>query len=159
MSPLGIFHTAVSVSAIGFGLFALVRDGRIDPRRGVGKLYLGAMLVASATALGIFASGAFSVGHALTVLTLALLAVGVLAGVGTWLGRAAKYVQTASLSASFFLLLVFAATETLTRLPVGQPIASSPESPVLLAVQLGLLAAFVTGLGYQLLRLRPRAAA
>jgi hypothetical protein len=45
-------------------------------------------------------------------------------------------------------------TETLTRLPAGHPIAAGPDAPVLMAVNLGLLAAFLVGLAYQIRQLR-----
>ena len=62
--------------------------------------------------------------------------------------------QTASLTASYLLLMVFTTTETLTRVPAGRPFASGPTDPALLPVRLALLAAFAAGLSYQLLKLR-----
>jgi hypothetical protein len=152
MSPFGLFHTAVSVLPIGFGLLAFVRDGKIDPTNRVGKLYLVTMLLGSVTSWGFIPSKGFTPGQVLTLITLALLFTGTLTLRGRW--REAGYVQTICLSASYLLLMVFATTETLTRLPVDSPFASGPTDPALTPVRLGLLAAFVLGLGYQVFRLR-----
>jgi hypothetical protein len=153
ISSLGIFHTAVSVVAIGAGFASLIRDRKIDQRNPSGKIYLASMLVASLTAFGITPHG-FRIGHILTLGILGLLATGMLASKISWLGRAAPYVETAGLTTTFFLLMVFATGETLTRLPVSQPIAASFDAPVLKAVHGGLLVAFALGLGYQLFTLR-----
>ena len=154
MSAFGLFHTAVSLLAIPFGIIAFVRDGKIDPKNRVGKLYLTAMLIGSLSAFGFILSKGFTPAQVLTVATLVLLFAGTFAGRAHWLGRGGAYVETVSLSASFVLLMVFTTTETLTRLPAGRPFASSAESPELLPVRLGLLGAFILGLGYQVFKLR-----
>jgi len=154
ISLFGAFHTAVSIAPLGFGLWAFVKDGKIDLRNLAGKLYLATMLIGTLTSFGLFRTGTFTPGHALGLLTLALLITGVLAARTSWLGRAAPYVETFSLSASYLLLWVFTTTETLTRLPAGNPIASGPQSPILLAVHGSLLVAFFLGFGYQVLQLR-----
>lgn len=154
MSAFALFHTAVSLLAIPLGLVAFVRDGKIDPKNQIGKLYLAAMLIGSLSAFGFILTKGFNPAQLLTVVTLVLLFAGAFAGRMTWLGRGRAYVQTTSLSASYLLLMVFTTTETLTRLPVEHPFAASAESPELLPVRLGLLVAFVLGLGYQLFKLR-----
>ena len=154
MSTLGLFHTGVSLLALGSGTYAFWRDGEITTRNAPGKLYLGTMFIASITAFGIFSHGTFGVGHVLSIVTLAVLASGVVAGATAWFGRAAAYIETISYSSSYLLLLVFATTETLTRLPAGRPIASSPDSPVLGVVRLGLLLALMWGLSVQIPKLR-----
>jgi hypothetical protein len=152
MSPLVIFHTAVSVLPIGFGLFAFARDGKIDPRSRLGKLYVLTMLIGSVSALGFVATKGFNPAQVLTLATLGLLAAATLTVRGHW--RGPGYVQTISLTTSYLLLMVFTTTETLTRVPVGHPFATGPADPALIPVRLGLLAAFALGLGYQLLKLR-----
>lgn len=154
MSAFGLFHTIVSLLALPFGFVAFARDGQIDPKNWVGKLYLAAMLIGSLTAFGFIPSKDFTPGQVLTLTTLVLLFAGIIAGRIHWLGRGAAYVQTISLSASFLLLMVFTTTETLTRLPAGDPFAANAESPELLPVRLGLLVAFLLGVGYQVFKLR-----
>jgi hypothetical protein len=152
MSPFGIFHTAISVLPVGLGLLAFVRDGKIDPKTRVGKWYLGTMLVGTVSSWGFLPSKGFTPGQVLTLITLGLLAAGLFTLRGTW--RKAGYVQTISLSASYLMLMVFTTTETLTRVPVGEPFASGPNDPALLPVRLALLLAFAAGVGYQVFRIR-----
>jgi uncharacterized membrane protein len=154
LSPLGFFHTAISILAIPFALVALLRDGKINPTNLVGKGYLITMLIGCVTAFGIYHHGGFGPGHVLSIITLVLLLIGFLAGRGSWLGRAAPYVQTISFSLTILLLMVFTTTESLTRLPVGHPYAANQDDPALGPVRLVLLIAFVVGVGYQVFKLR-----
>jgi len=152
MSALGIFHTAVSILPIGFGLVAFARDGKIDPKNRLGQLYIATMAIGSVTALGFIATKGFGPPQVLTLLTLAILAVATLTVRGHW--RGPGYVQTVGLTASYFLLMFFATTETLTRLPAADPFASGPTDPVLAPVRLGLLAALALVVGLQVRKLR-----
>ena len=47
------------------------------------------------------------------------------------------------------MLLVFATTETLTRLPASDPLAKGPEDPLLMAVHGGLFLAYLAGVAWQ----------
>jgi hypothetical protein len=151
-TALTLAHTAVSVLPVGLGLLAFARKGRIDPRTQLGKWYVGTMLVGSVTAFAFIPRLGFTPGEVLTLVTLALLAVGTVTLRGEW--RRNGYVQTVALSTTYLLLMVFATTETLKHFPVGHPFAASAADPALLPVRLGLLAAYLVGLTYQLLRLR-----
>ena len=153
ISSFGYLHTAVSVLPLGFGAYALAQDGHIDPASRAGRAYLFTMLLGCATGFFIFAHAGFSAGHALTLMMLALLLTGAFAPRLRRLGRAAPYVQTSCFSTSFFLLMVFATTEALTRLPPAQPFAPGPAAPELIPLRLALLLAYASGLGWQLRRL------
>lgn len=154
MSPFGMFHTVVSVLPVWFGLVAFARHGSIDPKTRAGKWYLLTMLAGSVSSWGFIATNGFNAAQVLTLLTIALLAIGTLTLRGSW--REPGYVQTLALSASYLLLMVFATTETLTRVPVGLPFATGPTDPALVPVRLVLLTAFVIGVGYQVLKLRAK---
>jgi hypothetical protein len=155
MSTFGLFHTAISILAIPVGLFAFARDGKIDQRNWLGKFYFASMLIGTFTGFGFILTKGFNpAAQVLSAVTLVLLLTGIFARGAAWLGRAATYVETFSTSASYLLLMVFTTTETLTRLPVGRPFAAGPDSPELLPVRLGLLFAFVVGVGYQFSELR-----
>jgi hypothetical protein len=153
MSAFGFVHTAVSLLPVGLGLYALLSSGKIDPATRAGNAYLVTMLLGCATGFVIFAHGGFSLGHALTLMMAAILLTGAFAPRIRWLGRLAPYVQVLSFSTSFFLLMIFATTEGLTRLPPDTPWASSPVAPELMPVRLALLAAFACGLAWQFYRL------
>jgi hypothetical protein len=152
MSPFGMLHTAISVLPIGLGLVAFARHGAIDPRTRTGRWYLYTMLAGSVSSFGFILTKGFTPAQVLMLLTLALLVIGTLDLRGAW--RVPGFVQALALSASYLLLMVFATTETLTRVPVGQPFASGPDDPALIPVRLVLLATFVIGLGYQFFKLR-----
>jgi uncharacterized membrane protein len=154
MSAFVLFHTAVSVLAVPLGLFAFVRDGEINPKNRVGKLYLASMFVGSLSAFGFIPSKGFDPAQVLTIATLFVLFAGTFAQRIKWLGRAAAYVETVSLSTSYLLLMVFTTTETLTRVPTSHPSAANADSPELLPVRLALLVMFVLGLACQLFSLR-----
>jgi hypothetical protein len=152
MTAFILFHTAVSILPIGFGLLAFIRDGQIDPSNRLGKLYLATMLLGAVSSFGFIPSLGFTPGQMLTLITLALLFVGTFTLRGQW--RAPGYVQIISLSASYLMLMVFATTETLKRVPLSHPFATGPTDPSLIPVRLALLVAFVMGVGYQVLKLR-----
>ena len=153
ITPFGAFHTAISLLPIPLGLYALVRYGTIDPASTVGKMYVLTMVAGSVTGLMIFHHGGFGPGHVLSILTLVLLSLGVMARRVSALGRSAPYVETISISLTFFLLFFFLTTETLTRLPPDHPYAASQEAPELLPIRAVLLLALVVGVGYQILAL------
>jgi len=147
MSALGIFQTAVSILPIGFGLAALIRDRKIDPKNLIGKLYIGTMLLGCITALGFIPSKGFGPPQVLTFLTLALLYFGTLTVTGKRRGEG--HVQNICLSASYFLLWFFTTTETLTRIAVGRPFASGPTDPAFIPVRVILLIALMLGVALQ----------
>lgn len=83
-------------------------------------------------------------------LTPIALLLGWVAGRTSLFGRATAAVETASYSGTVFLLMIPTFTETLTRVPPGAPWVSSPEAPVLLAIDGLLLLLFVAGVRLQL---------
>lgn len=150
MSPLGIFHTALGLLALGSGFTAYALHRSISPRSKSGMLYIGATLVVSLTGFGLFAHGGFGKPHALAVLTLLTLALAWGAGYRAWFGAASRKVETVAYSFTFFLHFIPGITETFTRLPRGNPVFASPESPALLAIAGVLFLLFLAGARYQL---------
>lgn len=152
MNTFTLFHTVLSVLPIGFGLAAFARSGAIDPKNRLGRLYVGTMIAASVTGWGFVATLGFTPGQVLGLFTLGLVLLGTLTLRGRW--RAPGYTQTLAFSASYLMLMVFATTETLKRLPTGQPFATGPNDPTLLPIRLALLALFVVGATYQVFKIR-----
>ncbi|MCE3260973.1 MAG: hypothetical protein K0R43_52 [Pseudoduganella sp.] len=150
MSPLGIFHTALGLLALGSGFTAYALHRRISPRSKAGLLYIVTTAVVSLTGFGLFAHGGFGKPHALAVLTLLTLALAWGAGARAWFGAASRKVETVAYSFTFFLHFIPGITETFTRLPRGNPLFDSPESPALLAVGGVLFLLFLAGARYQL---------
>ncbi|EYF04456.1 hypothetical protein [Chondromyces apiculatus] len=151
LSTLGIVHTAISLAAIPTGIASFARHGRIAPETRVGKVYLAATLLGALTAFGVLKT---PVGLGIILMTLLALAAGISASYLPWSALARRYVETISLSVSFFFVLLPGVTETLTRLPVGAPIAPSLNAPILLAAQSSLVLALAAGLALQISRLR-----
>lgn len=156
ISTLGAFHTALSLIPVAAGIIAFVRHGRIEPASGVGKVYLGGMLAAVLTSFGLSSTGHFNAGHALGLIALFAILVGVFAPRMRFLGRSAAYLQTLAMSFSFMLLLVPGTNETLTRLPVGHPLATGIDSPIVKSALTGLFGLFLIGTAYQMFRLAAR---
>ena len=154
ISTLGAFHTVLSLIPVAAGLVAFARHGSIDPASGVGKVYWGGMLAAVVTSFGLSSTGHFNAGHALGLIALFVMLVGTLAPRIRFLGRSAVYLQTLAMSFSFMLLLVPGTNETLTRLPVGHPLASGGiDSPIVESALAGLFGLFLIGTAYQMFKL------
>jgi uncharacterized membrane protein len=154
LTILGVFHTAIALVAVVCGFIALARDKEISPHNRLGQAYLLLTLVTALTAFGIFQHGGFGPPHVVAVLTLVALAVGIVAARSHVFGRASRYVQTISYSATVLFHMIPAITETSTRLPPGAPLVPSQDAPVLLIANLALLILFLAGATLQVQWLR-----
>jgi hypothetical protein len=154
LSPLGIFHTAVSVLAVLIALYALIRYGKIDPASAVGKLYITLTAIACLTAFPIMKTGHLSAGHGLAVIVLVLLPIGVYAKSIKFFGKGADYIQTIVMSSTLFFSMIPATIETLTRLPISHPLATDPNDPVAKMGLLVLVALYIIGVLYQVIKIR-----
>ena len=155
LSTLGLVHTVVAATALVFGFGSLIRDKEIELSSRLGQAYLGLTLVAAVTALGIYRQGTFGPGHVLAVLTLVALATGTIAGATTVFGNLSRAVRIVSYTFTLLLgHLIPGFAETLSRVPVGAPFASSPDDPVLRPILGGLVALFAVIVFLQLRRAR-----
>jgi len=150
MIPLGWFHTAMGIIALGSGGFTLARFKEISLQTRSGQIYLATTLITAVTALAIFQRGEFGPGHALAVMTLLALVVGTVAATTNLFGKVSRYVQAVSYSATLLFHCIPAVTDGLLRLPVGDPVLTSIEDPILKMCYLGLLVIFLVGVGLQL---------
>ena len=150
MIPLGWFHTVMGVIALVSGVFTLARFKEITWQNRSGQIYLAATLITAGTALAIFQRGEFGPGHALAVLTLAALAVGTVAATTDLFGKISRYVRAVSYSATLLFHCIPAITDALLRLPIGDPVLTSIEDPVLKMCYLVLLVLFLIGASLQL---------
>ncbi|GLK88996.1 hypothetical protein [Pseudomonas turukhanskensis] len=154
LSFLGTIHTAISVVPVVAGAYGFVRAGRIEPHSRIGDWYLYGMLGSVFSAFGLSSTGGFNSGHALGIIALAAIFFGRHVMAVQRLGNARDYLQTASMTFSYLVLMIPGLNESLSRLPVGNPIGHGPDSPeVKLAIGIAF-GIFVLGLAYQLLRLR-----
>jgi len=154
LTPLGVFHTAISVIALVAGLIALVRDKQISPKNLLGKIYVVTTVVTCVTGFGIFQHGGFGNAHVLGIITLIVLGVAAVAGHSHLFGRASRYVETVSYSATFFFHFIPAVTETSTSLPPGSPLVANADGLALQVATGALFVAFLIGATLQVRRLR-----
>jgi uncharacterized membrane protein len=150
LTPLGIAHTAASLVAIVSGFWALARFREISPREPVGRTYLVATLLTALTALGIFRHGSFGAPHALALLTLLTLAAGTAAALRGAFGRRSRQVQAICYSATLLFHMIPGFTESLTRLPPGQPLLPDSKAPEFGPIYAVLVGLFLVGVALQL---------
>jgi uncharacterized membrane protein len=150
LTPLGIFHTAISLVAIAAGAWALARDRQILADNRLGQLYLAATAVTAATGLMMFRHDAFRIGHWFSVLTLVALAIGTVAAATRLFGRASRYVQAILYSSTMLIHMITGLAETLTRLPPAAPLITAANAYVFQYIMGALIVAFLIGLVVQL---------
>jgi len=140
LSTVGYVHTFFGLVGVVLAFYMLIRNRKIDPKSSAGMAYFVAVTVSCILvfALPRNAPGFNPVpGYILTLLTLASLFLGFFIRFSKI--RASRYIEALGLSGSLFFSMVPAINETLTRLPVGAPWASSPQDPLVLK-SLGVLA-------------------
>lgn len=150
ISPLGWFHTAMGIVALLSGGFALFKYKEITLQTRPSQIYLAATLITAGTALAIFQQGAFGPGHILAVATLAALAVGTVAATTKLFGSLSRHVRALGYSATLLFHCIPAVTDGLLRLPVGNPVITSIEDPLLRNCYAILLLLFIAGMSLQL---------
>lgn len=154
MTPFGWFHTAVAILALLSGFYTLVVYKVITPTQKTGQLYLLCTFVAAATALMIYKHGGFGPGHALAVLTLLALAAGFMVTKISLSAKIATPFQALCFSATLLFHMIPAITDGLLRLPIGDPVLTDPQDPLLKKFYLGFVVVFLVGYTLQFLWLR-----
>jgi len=150
MTTLGWFHTALGITALTSGVYTLATYKEIALRNRSGQIYLATTLITAGTALAIYQRGEFGPGHVLAVLTLMVLAEGAIAEKTNIFGKLSRYLQAVSYSATLLFHSIPAVTDGLLRLPVGNPVLTSIEDPLLRMCYLALLLAYLAGVSLQL---------
>jgi uncharacterized membrane protein len=154
LSNLGIFHTVISILAIIFGVIAIVRDGKINPKNGIGKWYIILTIATCLTSFGIMKTGHFTPAHGLSILVLVLLTIGIYARSIWKKGTRGATAEIIILSLTLFLSFIPAITETLTRLPIAQPIAENQDASIVQMSNLGLAIVFTLIIIFQIRKAR-----
>ena len=154
---LGWIHTFIGIFALLIGFYTLARYKVISSEQSVGRFYLWSTLITAVTSLGIYNQGGFGPAHVLGVLTLLALLAGFLVTKIVVLSKVAVYFQTFCYSSTFLFHMIPAITDGLRRLPVGDPVVTDPEDPMLLNFYLLFVVLFVVGYLLQVLWLRKKA--
>lgn len=154
LTSLGAIHTALALIAIITGLAMVIRSGAITTDRALSPVYIWTTVLTCLTSFGIFQRGGFNIAHVLGILTLAAIALAVMAGAKRAFGRFSPYVETVGFSTSLFFHFIPGITETFSRFPQGAPLFAGPEDPQLAKVLGGVFLVFVVGVLVQVWRLK-----
>ena len=149
LSTLGIVHTVISILALLSAFYCLAIDGKINPFTIHGKLYVTLTVITCLTAFPIMKTGHFTGAHGLGVFVLALLPIGIYATRFKSHPKTAQYLQVFAMSTTLFLSFIPAIVETLTRLPISQPLAAGPNDAIIKSGLLVLVVIYLPGLIYQ----------
>jgi asparagine N-glycosylation enzyme membrane subunit Stt3 len=146
LSTVGYVHTFFGLVGVVLAFYMLAKYRKMDPKSSAGVAYFVAVTVSCVLVFALpHSSPSFNPipGYILTLLTLTALFLGFFIRFSKI--RASRYIEALALSGSLFFSMVPAINETLTRLPVGAPFASSPQDPLVLK-SLGVLALAVLAL-------------
>jgi len=145
LSYLGIFHTVIGVIAIIAAFVSLFQSGKIDLKKWSGKIYFYFTLVASLTALGLSSVKGVNPGHILALFIVILISAAYYLSAKKPGHNRSRFFENFFLSFSFFLSLLPTVNETFTRVPVGHPLATGPQDPLIAKTLLLLLVLFIAG--------------
>lgn len=145
LSHLGIFHTVVGVVAIIAAGVSFVKKGKIDLAELSGRIYFYGTMVTSLTALGLSTIKGINPGHILALLIVILISVSYFLQVKKSANKRARFFENFFLTFSLFLSFIPTVNETLTRVPVGHPLASGPTDPLIGKVLLLIFILFIVG--------------
>ncbi len=154
MTVLGWFHTVIGAAAILTAIYSLYHHKILSAANTSGRAYLLMTLFVASSALMIYNQGGLGPGHALAVLALLALGIGVFVELKAPIGGFSTYLQTAAYTATLLFHMIPAITDFLRRLPVGDPFIESFDSPLLRGFYLAFLLVFIVGLSVQFLWLR-----
>lgn len=139
------------------GVYTLAKFKVIELQQSSGRAYLILTLIAAASALAIYKHGGFGAAHGLAVLTILAVLFGGIAEKTRLFGGVSRYLQAAAYSATFLFHMIPAITDGLMRLPVGSPVVTNIEDPLLRGFYLAFLVTYIVGLGLQIRWLRKAA--
>jgi len=154
MTSFGMLHTAIAAVAVVAGIIAIFRHGEIGTRTRSGRTYVLFTVASCITGLFIFHHGGFGPPHALAIITLIVLPIAYAAERRESRFGLSQYVAVLSYSLTLFFHLIPGLTETGTRLPVGNPVFTGPEDPLLKALVGAGFLVYLAGATVQAMRIR-----
>jgi len=125
------------------GAYALNKYKVISFSERAAKIYLLLTLITASTALAIYNQGGFRIAHVLAILTLLALMAGTIVEKTYMLGSLSKYFFTLCYTSTFLFHMIPAITDTLRRLPVGDPFATSLDDPLVVSFHVLFFVIFV----------------
>lgn len=154
ITPFGWFHTAISLVSLFGGLYALLRHHDIRYASPLGKTYTWFTVATCLTSFFLMRTGNLSEAHGLTVLTLIVLTVAVLLGRHAVLGSWRHVASSLAFTLTVYFHFIPGFTETLTRVPIGAPLVSGPQDPLLQKLVGATFLVFLVGMALQVRVLR-----
>jgi len=154
LSNLGIFHTLIGIVAIFAAMYGFIKNGKIDLGKSSGKIYFYFTLVTSVTALRLSSIQGVNPGHILALLVIILIVAAYFFNTKKQGSNKFRYFETFFLTFSFLLSMIPTINETLTRIPVGHPLASGPKDPLIAKTLLVVFILFIIGSVIQFRRQR-----
>lgn len=154
ITPFGWFHTAISLVSLFGGLYALLRHHDIRYATPLGRTYTWFTVATCLTSFFLMRTGGLSEAHGLTVLTLVVLAAAVLLGRNAALGSWRHVAASLAFTLTVYFHFIPGFTETLTRVPIGAPLVSGPQDPLLQKLVGGMFLVFFVGMAPQVRALR-----
>lgn len=154
ITPFGWFHTAISLVSLFGGLYALLRHHDIRYASPLGKAYTWFTVATCLTSFFLMRTGRLSEAHGLTVLTLIVLTVAVLLGRHAVLGSWRHVASSLAFTLTVYFHFIPGFTETLTRVPIGAPLVSGPQDPLLQKLVGATFLVFLFGMALQVRVLR-----
>ena len=161
LTPLGVFHTAVSLVALYTGIWALIRYKQFSAYERLTQVYLVFTFITAASGLGIFQHGGFGPPHVLALLTILAIVAGVVIEKTVMFGGLTRYAQAICYSTTLFFHAIPGFNESLSRLPPGKPITTGPDDPLFQKIAAVIFLAYLVGMVVQLVGLKrtaPKAA-
>tara|TARA_A100001015_G_scaffold105800_1_gene117455 strand:- start:555 stop:1040 length:486 start_codon:yes stop_codon:yes gene_type:complete len=140
---LGWIHTGCGIAAILIGAYALNKYKVISFSERAAKIYLLLTLITASTALAIYNQGGFRIAHVLAILTLLALIAGTIVEKTYMLGSLSKYFFTLCYTSTLLFHMIPAITDTLRRLPVGDPFATSLDDPLVISLHILFFVIFI----------------
>ncbi len=140
---LGWIHTGCGIAAILIGVYALNKYKVISFSERAAKIYLLLTLITASTALAIYNQGGFRIAHVLAILTLLALMAGTIVEKTYMLGSLSKYFFTLCYTSTLLFHMIPAITDTLRRLPVGDPFATSLDDPLVVSFHILFFLIFI----------------
>ncbi len=151
---LAWIHTIIAIVALIAGFYTLAIYKVITPEQKTGQIYLVCTLITAVTALMIYKHDGFGPAHSLAVLTLLALIGGFVVTKISVFAKIAEYIQTFCFSGTLFFHMIPAITDGLLRLPVGDPVLTNSNDPMLKKFYLAFLVIFLVGYVMQFLWLK-----
>lgn len=158
MTLLGWIHTIIAIIALVAGFYTLAMNKVITVKTKTGQIYLVCTLLAAISALMIYNQGGFGPAHILAILTLLALLGGFFVTKVHALSKIADYFQAFCFSGTLLFHMIPAITDGLLRLPVGDPILTSIEDPILRNFYLLFVGVFLVGIVLQFVWLKKKSA-